>query len=132
MRKHLIKFLGGYPDIDSAIQAIKDTNDIDKKAGILTLAVKKLYNAISADDILRQEGNDWVFMGKPLMGTEISNLKQEAAHLRSMKLWLVIKKDIRYQLSKKMFEEATVKEDLVWGKLLTFLDDIIRARIDRM
>ena len=31
-----------------------------------------------------------------------------------------------------MFEEALVKEDIVWVQLLTFLDDIIRTRLKRM
>lgn len=124
MKKWLIKLF---------IKWLKDLNDEDLKREILTESVKKLYNAISADDILRQQQDGtWLFQGKPLTGVEVAQLREEATMLRGMKFWYVIKQDIRYQLGKKMFEEARVKEDLVWGQLLLFLDDIIRNRIKKM
>ncbi len=124
MKKWLIKLF---------IKWLKDLNDEDLKREILTESVKKLYNAISADDILRQQQDGtWLFQGKPLTGVEVTQLREEATMLRGMKFWYVIKQDIRYQLGKKMFEEARVKEDLVWGQLLLFLDDIIRNRIKKM
>ena len=133
LKKTLIIWLGGLPDIDSAIERIKNTADADHKARILADAVKKLYNAVGADDILRQEKDgSWIFQGKPLTGIEVSQLREEAAFMLSMRLWRVIKWDIRYQLGKKMFEEARVKEDIVWGQLLTYLDDIIRTRLQKM
>ena len=124
MKKWLIKLF---------IKWLKDLNDEDLKREILTESVKKLYNAISADDILRQQQDGtWLFQGKPLTGVEVAQLREEATMLRGMKFWYVIKQDIRYQLGKKMFEAARVKEDLVWGQLLLFLDDIIRNRIKKM
>ena len=133
MKQWLIKLLGGFPDVDSAIQHIKEIDDVDKKHEILQEAVKKLYNAISSEDILHQEKDGtWIFQGKPMQSTEVSRLREEAAFIKGMKLWRAIKLDIRYQLGKKMFEEARVKEDLVWGQLLTYLEDIIRARIKKM
>ena len=119
--------------IRQAIKWLKEINDVDKKREILTLSVKHLYNAISADDILRQQPDgSWLFQGKPLMGVEVAQLKEEAQFIRGMKLWRAIKLDIKYQLGKKMFEDARVKEDLIWGQLLIYLDDIIRTRIQKM
>lgn len=133
MRKWIIKKLNGFSDIDEAIDYIKKIDDKDAKHKILTEAVKKLYNTISADDILQQNiDGTWTFQGRPLTGVEITNLKEEASAIKGMKLWYVIKQDIRYQLGKKCFEEANVIDDLVWGKLITFLDDIIRNRIKKM
>lgn len=133
LRRALILWLGGFADIDSAIRHIKETQDADRKALILAEAVKRLYNAIGPEDILRQvEGGQWTYKGKPITGTELTHLKREAATLREMSIWKVIRTDIRYQLGKKMFEEARVKDDLVWGQLLVFLDDIIRARLKSM
>ena len=119
--------------IRQAIKWLKEIDDQDLKREILTLAVKKLYNAISADDILRQQPDGtWLFQGKPLTGVEVAQLKEEANYLLGMRLWRVIKWDIRWQLAKKMFEEAKVKDDLIWGQLLIYLDDIIRTRLQKM
>ena len=133
LRKALISLLGGFPSVESAIERIKSTQDEKSKQRILSEAVKRLYNSIGAEDILHQEPDGvWMFRGRALTSTEMSELKQEAVILSKMHIWNVIRMDIRYQLGKKMFEEALVKEDIVWGQLLTFLDDIIRTRLKRM
>lgn len=129
MKNWLIKKLGGYTSVKDAIESVKDE---ESKHQILTEAVVHLFKAIGPDDILRVEGKQWFFEGKPLMESDVAALKQEAHQLLGMKIWRVIKLDIRYQLSKKMFEEANVELDLVWGKLIMFLDDIIRTRLQKM
>ncbi len=119
--------------IKFAIKLLREIDDENLKREILTEAIKKLYNTIGSDDILKQNPDGtWMFQGRPLTGIEVSNLKQEANEIKGMKLWRVIKMDIRYQIGKKMFEEAKVKDDLVWGQLLTYLDDIIRNRLQKM
>lgn len=133
LRKALIIWLGGLPDVDSAIERIKGMQDEKGKQRILSEAVKRLYNSIGAEDILHQEPDGvWMFRGRPLTSTEMSELKQEAVLLSKMHIWNVIRMDIRYQLGKKMFEEAMVKDDVVWGQLLTFLNDVIQTRLKRM
>ncbi len=133
MRKWIIKKLNGFCDIDEAIKYIKEIDDRERKKEILAEAVKYLYNAVSVDDILHQnpDGN-WIFQGKPLTGIEVSNLKEEAAMIKGMKLWYVIKQDIRFQIGKKIWEDAKVVDDILWGQLITFLWDIINTRIKKM
>lgn len=132
MRKKIIELLGGFPDLESAIEHIKKIDDREKKAQILSEAVKKLYTTIGSKDILRVENGTWFFQDRPLTGAEVAQLKEEAVFILGMKLWRIIKMDIRYQLGKKMFEEARVPDDILWGQLLTYLDDIIRARLQQM
>ena len=134
MKKWIIEKLGGYPDLDSALDHIKKINDVERKNEILTEAVKKLFNAISSEDILQRDLETHLlkFQGKLMTEEQERQLKSEAETLLGLKLWRVIKMDIRYQLSKKMFEEAKTKEDIVWGQLLTYLDDIIRTRIQSL
>jgi len=128
MRNWIVKKI-----IDWAIKRIKGIDDKDAKQEILKLAVKELYNSISDEDILHQtkEGN-WMFRGKALTQTEVTQLKQEAAQLKGMRLWYALKQDIKYQLGKKMFEEAKCLDDILWGQLVTYLFDIIKNRIDKM
>lgn len=133
MKNWIIKILGGYPDIGSAIDALKKTDDSENKRLILSEAVRKLYNSISEEDILRKDKNgSWIFRGRPLTQAEVAQLKQEAVLLKGSKLWFAIKQDIRYQLGKKMFDEAKVMDDILWGQLATYLFDIIKNRIDKM
>lgn len=119
--------------MESAIAHLRETGDEDKKRELLTMAVVKLYNAVGPDDILRQnEDGTWIFQGRPLTGAEVAQLKEEAAIIRGSRLWLALKRDIQYQLNKKMFEEANVSMDVVWGKLILWLDDCIRTRLKKM
>ena len=115
MRKTLIHLLGGY-----------------HKDDVLREAFKELYLPLNPEDILRTEGDTWLFMGKPLRVDQVEKLRLEAAQLREMKLWGIIKLDVRYHLQRKMFEEVKVKEDIVWGQLATFLWDIVKTRINQL
>jgi len=133
MRRWLIEKLGGFPDLDAAIAQIKATDDVERKHQLLTLAVKKLFNTIGADDILRmnQEGQ-WMFQNRPLTPDQVRSLREEAQFFMNSRLWRYIMLDVKYQLNKKMFEESSITMDVMWGKLMLYLNDIIRTRIERM
>lgn len=133
MRKQLIKLLGGYPSIDSAIQAIKNMEDVDKKAEILSLAVQKLYKTISPNELLKENPDGgWMFQGKPITQAEVTNLKEEASYIRGSKLFYILKQDLKYQIGKKIWEEVGHKDDILWGKLITFMWDVVNTRIKKM
>lgn len=133
IRRSIIEWLGGYPDFDSALAQLKKSDDLLAKNRLLTEAVKKLFNTIGADDILKtDEQGMWTFQGKPMSPADMIGLKEEAKILRGMKLWRVLKMDIKYQLNRKMFEESRITEDVVWGKLILFHDDIIRTRLQKL
>ncbi len=133
MRQWLIRILGGYTDAGAELlKIVRTTADKETKYAILTEAVKHLYTTIGPDDILHKEGDTYFFEGKPMLPTDYEELREEARTLLGMKLWRVIKADLRFSLSRKMFEEANVELDLVWGKLLIYLDDIIRKRLQTL
>lgn len=116
--------------IKKSIQMLRDLDDYDLKKQVLTEAIKELYCVISSDEILRQEPKGViVYKGRPLSGLEIAKLKEEALFIKNMKLWHMIQQDIKYVLGKKMWEECRTKEDLIWGMLATYLNDIINTRI---
>lgn len=119
--------------IKLAVKWLREIDDPDLKREILTEAVRKLYNAISADDILRQEKDGtWIFQGRPLTGVEVSQLKEEANYLKGMKLFYIIKQDLRHQIGKKIWEEAKCMDDILWGQLITWIWDVINTRIKKM
>jgi len=102
--------------IKYAIKLLKELDNADLKHEILSEAVSHLYRALSPDDILKQDVSGlWIYKGRPLTGAEVSQLKEEAAFIKSMKLWYMIKQDIRYQIGKKVWEECRSKDDILWG-----------------
>ena len=115
------------------IKFLREIDDADLKREILTEAVKKLYNTIGPDDILQQNfDGTWIFQGRPITQTEVEQLRAEARVILGMKLWRVIKMDIRYQIGKKIWEEAKCVDDILWGQLITWMDDVIRNRLQKM
>lgn len=117
--------------IQWAIREIKRTG-AEERSDILQMAVKDLFLPINPDDILTTKDGKWYFMQRELRQDEVERLKEEAKILNRMKLWSVLKWDVRYHLSRKMFEEGRIKEDFVWGQLATFLWDIMKTRINQL
>lgn len=115
MRRKLIKILGGWTEDD-----------------ILREAFKEVWLPLDPEQILQMKGDQWLFMGKPLRPEQVEQIKLEARAFTQSKLWGIIKLDVRYHLSRKMFEEVRVKEDLVWGQLATLLWDIVKTRINQL
>src|ERR1044072_7859000 len=128
-RLELILALQAFPDLEAAIKHMRDTDAMAKKREILALAVKRLFNAVSVEDILQRGPDGWLFEGRPVSDEEMKELRTEAENLRTSKLWRVLKFDLRYQFNKKMFEESKVDLDVVWGQLLLFSDDSVRQRL---
>ena len=101
MKNWLIEKLGGFADIDSAIEAIKE-KDGKEKYRILSLAVKNLFNTISSEDILKEnEYGQWRFQDKLLQDEEKKLLIEETKQFLNTRLWKVLQKDVEYQANKK-------------------------------
>lgn len=132
MKKYLIELLGGFPDLQSAIKFIKKSNNETAKNEILTEAVKHLFNTISSEDILRFEDGNYIFQGRPLLPDEMQQLKAEAKMWNASKLWKVIDKDVKFQLNRKLYNEANITTDILWGKLIAYYHDIISTRLNKL
>lgn len=129
MKAWLIEKLGGYPDIDSAIEAIRD-KDHKEREKILTLAVKKLFNTIGPDDILREnENHEWIVAGKTIRKDEKTLLMAEAKAFQESKLWKAMQDDVKYQANRKMFILSTEIHDLSMGKSWLYVLDAFKTRI---
>lgn len=133
LRRWIIETLGGFATLDDAIAHIKQTQDEARKHQVLTEAVKKLFNTIGVEDILKQNPNGtWMYRDRPLSPQEVENLRTEAQFLQQSRLWKLIGLDVKYQLNKKMFDESVITMDVMWGKLQQYLWDIVRTRMERM
>ncbi len=115
------------------LDEIKNSNDVLAKHAILTEAVKHLFNTIGPDDILRKDvKGQWIFENKVLHSSEVEDLKVQALALLHSKFWRVLQADIKFQLNRKMYLETNITMDMMWGKLVVYLNDIINTRIERM
>ena len=130
-RKKLIVKLGGYlekgyPDAESAIEAVKDTKE---RRRLLTLAVKKCFNTIGPEDILQANGSQWIVDGKPISNGEKDRLIAEAVQFEESYLWKVLKLDIKHQANKTTFLKARTDDDLTAGKLWHWTLDALSTRM---
>lgn len=127
MRQWLIEKLGGYPDVDSALGSITDAGEKNK---VLTLAVKKLFNTIGSNDILKlNKANNWTFLGKELSKGRRDLLIAEAKMLLGTDLWKVLQTDISYQANRKMFISSKSESDIIFGKMWLYTLDAFATRL---
>lgn len=125
--------IGGFEDLDEAIQFIRDSNDMKRRHEILTLCVKRLFNTIGENDIIRvHDSGHWIHAGKPLRIEEVKMLQAEAEAFQKMHLYKVLKNELRYWSNRKMFIDSVDVGDIVAGKLLVYYIDIVETRIKRM
>jgi len=128
MRQLLINLLGGYASIDEAIYAIQRLDD-KQKYTILSLAVAKLFNTITVEDILQVKEDGWYFVGRRVTDEEQKMLVSQASGFIDSKLWAVLKADIQYQANKKMYLLATNEVQVATGKLWTLMLDAFQTRL---
>ena len=96
------------------------------------MAVKDLFNTISADDILKEEQDQWLFMGNPLNEAVRNMIINEAVVFEQGKLWDILKADIRFQSNKLMYEKSKTEMDMISGKFILWTLDIIKTRLKSM
>jgi len=132
LKKILIHSLGGFYNLDEAIVHISKL-ETGEKHRVLTLYVKKLYNTLSADDILKEDSTgQWMFMGKQLSEARARQLVSQAKQFLNSDLWEVLQSDIKYQANKKMFVLAENELHLATGKLWLYTLDVIKTRLTSM
>lgn len=132
LRKLFIYKLGGFVTIDDAIASITAMNLTDRHL-ILTHAVKRLYNTISADDILKEvAGGTWMLEGKAMSDAQKKQLIAEARNFIDSSLWKLLQKDIKYQANRKMYLLGKTDIDLIAGKLWLYTLDAIKTRLTSM
>lgn len=130
LRLKFIEILGGYTDVDSALDSITDQK---QKQYVLTLAVKRLFNTIGSDDILKvNSAGQWMVEGKIITEQKKTMLIAEATNFQKTELWRVLQLDIKYQANRKMFLLSQDDLSLTAGKLWTLTLDAIKTRLESL
>lgn len=134
MREWLIRVLGGYPSLDEAIEAMRQDKNAEHRRAVLTLAVRRLYNTIGPEDILKTDKTSgrWTWMGRPISKEETMVLVEQARGMLESRLWKVLEADLKYTANKRMFVESVNTDDITAGKLVSFYTDIIHTRLKKL
>lgn len=131
MRAWIIRRLGGYASIDDALEAIKKNPDGAERRKVLTMAVKRLYNTIGPDDILRRDpaSGQFLFMGQPLAKEEMGIIIEQAKAFKESRLWKVLQADLKYNANKRLYMESVDIMGIEAGKLFTYCIDVFNTRL---
>lgn len=131
LKTKLIRALGGFPTKDEAIDAIMEQDGAERNK-ILNLAVRRLYNTIGPDDILKEVNGQWLLEGKPMVSAIKTQLINQAREFEQTKLWEILQRDVKYQANRRMFLLGKSDIDLTAGKLWTYTLDVFKTRIKSM
>jgi len=126
MRKWLIEKLGGFSSVEQALDTAKGRNMV------LTEVVRDSFNTIGKDDIFRLNDKGlYTFMGKELTPVQVDGIRKEIEVFKLMFLYKILDAECKYQANKMMFETATTEIHLASGKLLIYLWDIIKTKLNQ-
>ena len=131
-RERIIKKFGGYVSIDDVLARLQDKDFVERNK-ILTQAVKRSFNTICDEDILKQRKDGaWMYEGKVLPDGVQKQLIAEASHFVNTKLWKVLQADVKYQANRKMFLQATDVMQIAAGKLWLYTLDCLHTRLESL
>lgn len=131
MRNYLIKLLGGFSGTDDFINRVESL-PLKEKHRLLTLAVKKSFNTITKEDILKIENGEWTLEGKSLLQAQLVSIQQSASSFKAGIFWRVIQKELRYRANRAMFIKSDTAIDMLGGKTLLFYIDIINSKVEEI
>lgn len=95
--------------------------------------VGEVFNTITSEDILRvKTPTIWLYKGKELTEGQVKQLRNQATAMYNSDLWKMIRDELRYYAQKKTMEEGQTESDLISGKMLQYLTDIVDSRLKSM
>ena len=94
--------------------------------------VQRLFNTITEDDLLKTIGRDTYFQGKVLSPEIFVKVKQDAIVFRESLLWKVVSNDAKFRANKQIFESSNNTQDILFGKALLYLLDVIEKKLDTL
>jgi len=95
----------------------------------INFLVKRLFNAIEVDDVLRIKGDDIYCKGRKIPDDRKSEVLSDANRLVKSKLWQYLCSDARYQANKKMYYQSQKFEDVMFGKAALWTIYVLEERL---
>lgn len=102
------------------------------KKKLIQYLVKNLLAGVTIEDILTTTNTGWYLKGRKLTPEEVTQLKEEAHSFKDSVLWSVMLNEIRYLANLRMFEQAIVPENTVFGRAMLYNIEILEKFINRV
>lgn len=99
---------------------------------ILTFVVKEMFNGVTDDDVIRQDGTGLSYKGETLSKAEVSSFRADAQYILKCDLWDELYNSLRLAANKKMFEQAQTMEDMHFGKAMLWNVDVIKKKLEKL
>lgn len=92
---------------------------------------KHLFNTISLEDILHVKQGVYHYRGRPIDQERLERIRQSADVFADSVLWEILSNEVRFQLNKRMYQEAG-DDNLLIGKSGLHVLDIIEKTLQRL
>ena len=86
------------------------------KRKLLNQSLKRLYNTVEADDILKLKKGQYYLKGKLLPEQDVKNLIEEAKMLNDMFLWKILTDYVKGTANQWMYNDSSCDDDIIFPK----------------
>lgn len=98
----------------------------------INLLAKHLFKTIVEEDLLRVRGGKMYVRGQELTQEQTEILREQAFALQDSMLWRYLKLDLKHQAIRKTLNDSQTMEDVISGKLLLYLIDVVEKRLENL
>ena len=96
---------------------------------LVKFILSDVFNTISEDDLLNINKSVWMHNNRTLDITEIKNLIQEAQLMEKLKLWRIIKDELKHQAQQRIILKSQTEGDLIAGKMMLYIIELLENRV---
>ncbi len=94
--------------------------------------IKKLFNAVTEEDILTQKGSN-LYIGDKLVPEEAKrSMISDAEYILNSTFWQVIKKNMQYEANKALYLNSENIDDMIFAKAMLFTIDILEKKLHNL
>lgn len=96
----------------------------------LNYVVKDLFNAITDEDVLRVDKQGVMYIGDNRIPSEVRNsLIEGAKAILAHEAWDILTKQMQLAANKRMYEESTSVDDMIFGKAMLYTIDVMQRKL---
>ena len=96
---------------------------------VLTELVKKHFNTIGKEDILKRNGSSWSFEDRELDESEKDLIIAESKYILKTTTWKILEKEIMWRANKEMYLHSTDTLGLTMGKSWQYVFDVLKSKL---
>jgi hypothetical protein len=99
---------------------------------LINFLAKHLFKTITAEDFIREKKGRLYINGKMLNAESEIILRDEAGRVQNSTLWKMIKLEAEYHALDKVLRKSESIDDVVAGKLMIYIIDIMDSRMNTL